>query len=94
MPHPLADKLTADHITTLIHNEDKRGLREHSLSVWGRAYTLAYLLIGIGTLFGLYFVIGKNNIDLFKQILGYLGTFGAGFAAGWGYNAFKRQSIR
>ena len=90
IPHPLADKLTSDHITTLIEKDDKQAARKHSLSVWGRVYTLIYLMIGISTLFALYVVVGKDNIDLFKKILVYFATFGSGFAAGWGYNTFKR----
>ena len=90
MPHPLADRLTPNHITALIDNDDKKASREHSLSVWGRVYTLFYAVFGIATFFALYVVIGKDNLDLFNQILVYLGTFGAGFAAGWGYSAFKR----
>ena len=90
MPHPLADRLTPNHITALIDNDDKKASREHSLSVWGRVYTLFYVVSGIATFFALYVVIGKDNLDLFNQILVYLGTFGAGFAAGWGYSAFKR----
>ena len=90
MPHPLADRLTPNHITALIDNDDKKASREHSLSVWGRVYTLFYVVFGIAAFFALYEVIGKDNLDLFNQILVYLGTFGAGFAAGWGYSAFKR----
>ena len=90
MPHPLADKLSPHHIAALINNDDKKASREHSLSVWGRVYTLFYVVFGIAAFFALYEVIGKNNLDLFNQILVYLGTFGAGFAAGWGYSAFKR----
>ena len=86
----LVDKITPNHIEALIFNNSKKASREHSLSVWGRVYKLVYALLGIATFFTLYVVIGKDNLDLFNQILVYLGTFGAGFASGWGYSAFKR----
>ena len=90
MPHPLADRLSPHHIAALIDNGDKKALREHSLSVWGRVYTLVYAVLGIATFFALYVVIGKDNLAFFNQILIYLGTLGTGFASGWDYSAFKR----
>ena len=90
--NPVASKLTPAHIDKLIDNKEKQSQREDRRLASGRRYTLLYTALAVMAFFGLYLVVGREDPDLFKEILTYLGTFAAGCGVGFGYTLFKTWS--
>lgn len=87
IPNPIVNKLTPEHIDKIIDNDENVSKREDSLIRNSRIYTLGYTLLAIVAFLALYLIIGKDDPQLFKEILIYFGTFFAGFGVGWGYKA-------
>lgn len=89
MGNPIAKKVTAAHIDKLLDNGEAESKREHSYRERGRFFALAYVVISIVAFFVLAWMFGKSDPELFKQVLTFIVTFGAGFAGGWGINAAR-----
>lgn len=89
MGNPIAKKVTAAHIDKLLDNGEAESKREHSYRENGRFFALVYVVIAILAFFGLAWMFGKSDPELFKQVLTFIVTFGAGFAGGWGINAAR-----
>ncbi|MBN9885943.1 hypothetical protein [Salipiger abyssi] len=88
--NPVAEKVTPEHISQLIANDEADSVREYEERASSRRYTLVYVVLAILAFFVLAFTFAKDNPDLFKQILAFFATFGAGFGAGWGFTAAKQ----
>lgn len=89
MGNPIARKLTPEHIHKVLdygENESKREFKERGAARW---FALAYVLIGVGVFFAFAWMFGRSDPDLFKLVLTYVATFGAGFAGGWGLKAAR-----
>lgn len=89
MGNPIAKKVTSAHIDKLLDNGEAESKREHSYRESGRFFALAYVVIAIVAFFVLAWMFGKSDPELFKQVLTFIVTFGAGFAGGWGINAAR-----
>ena len=90
-PDPLIQKLTPQHVATLIEHSEKESKRDHKLLREGRIYTLVYALIAVLAFFGFALMFGHSNPALFTQVLVFLAPFGAGFAAGWGVSTLRNN---
>ena len=86
---PVLEKLTEDHITTLIENDSKNDGRIFEDSKADRRYRMAYILIGLlsfGLLTAYMMPIDK---ELYKQVIQLLIAVGGGFGAGYGYRRLQ-----
>lgn len=79
--NPIADKITPDHITTLINNSDESDKRDRSERKSERNYNLILVLIGIVFIgFLIVFLHSDMNllITIITAILSFVGGFGFG----------------
>lgn len=90
--NPISKKITSDHITKLIENDEKDSERGYKYQQTGRIYTLVYVVISIAAFFGLAYLFAKSDPELLRQILAFFATFAAGFGAGWGFTTAKASS--
>jgi len=89
-PHPIASKLTAEHITKMIEYSNQDSKRENEFSKRSQVFNVIYLLLGIGVLvFALIFL--ADNEDLLKDILLGALAFAGGIGTGYGYKAMKSK---
>ncbi len=89
MPNPLAAKITPEHIDKIIECDDKESDRHHELITGERRYNMAYTVLAIIAFFVLYLVVGRDDPALFKEVIIYFATFGAGFLGGWGFKSLR-----
>lgn len=89
--NPITKKVTSEHITQMIENDEKRSERNHSLKTSGRLFTFGYVVLAVVCFFGLAWMFGSTDKDLFKQIVGFFATFAAGFGAGWGFTVARKS---
>ncbi|MGB0949100.1 MAG: hypothetical protein ACPGU0_03210 [Marinirhabdus sp.] len=82
--NPLTEKITTEHITTLISNSDKNDKRDRQERKSERNYNLILILIGL-VFIGFLVVFLQTNIDLLitviTAILSFIGGFGFGKSA-------------
>ena len=91
--HPMADKITSEHIGDFIKNADRQDERQYQYSVGNRRYVLAGGVIGIVFILVLVFILLNFNkpLDLVIQILVGSGLLGGGFWGGYGYCKSKKE---
>ena len=87
--NPVLEKLTEDHITTLIENGSKNDGRILEDSKAERRYRMAYILIGLLSFGLLTAYILPLDKELYKQVIQLLVAFGGGFGAGYGYRRLQ-----
>lgn len=79
--NPLAEKITSDHITTLITNSDTSDLRDREERKSERNYNLLLIIIGL-VFIGFLIVFLQKNLNLLitiiTAILSFIGGFGFG----------------
>ena len=92
--NPLLNKMTPEHISTLLENsdrEDERGYKAYKFSNYIR---LVFVVIGIGVFIFLV-VFLKENVSLLNQLLTYTLPFLIGLAGGFGLGrSTKPRDIR
>jgi hypothetical protein len=82
-PHPLFDKFTSDHVTSLLHNFDEADKRDRNERGSVRRYDLLILfllLLFIGFL--VVFLVSANQLELLKYLASAILGFGGGFGLG------------
>ena len=82
--HPLFDKLSEGHITTILELSGKDDERTFEYSKADRRYRMAYTVIGLIALGLLTFYMVPADTELYKQVLQLLIAAGGGFGAGYG----------
>ncbi|NLP59395.1 YrzE family protein [Lutibacter sp. B1] len=86
--NPIADKITPDHITTLISNSDENDKRDRVERKSERNYNL--ILIVIGLLFiGFLIVYLQSNLSLLITII----TAILSFIGGFGFGKSQKSSV-
>lgn len=81
--NPIAEKINADHIFTMLANAENKRIREDEADKSRRLYQFAYFLIGLLAIIGLvvFFTLTDNRDLIAAIITGALGFLG-GLAAG------------
>jgi len=92
MGNPIARKVTAEHIDKVLDHNEAENRREFQYRGAGRWFALAYVLISVVVFFLFAWMFGRSDPELFKLVLTYVATFGAGFAGGWGVKAARGGS--
>jgi hypothetical protein len=82
--NPVFDKITTDHVTTIIQQAGDNSVRESAHRFSARKYQLAYVIIGVVAILTL---VQMGHAELAIPILAAL----VGFAGGFGYGQSKRQ---
>lgn len=79
--NPIADKITPEHITTLIRNSDESDKRDRFERKSERSYNLILIMIGLAFI-GFLIVFLQSNMNLLitiiTAILSFIGGFGFG----------------
>lgn len=90
--HPILKKLTSEHVTNLINNDEKASIREceerkdirkNSLLIFGSILLSIIFLCVFFTL--------TNNKDTLYEILKIIGAFAGGFGAGFGVSTYYKK---
>jgi len=81
VPNPIMDKITSDHITTLIKNADTHDQRDRRERVGIRYFQLAIIIIVL-VFIGLLVYVFKDNKDVMIGLISGLMGFGGGFGIG------------
>jgi len=89
-PSPLLEKLTPEHIDSLIEGSREENARDYSLVSSSRWFRLAYVIIGVGLFLFVTYFFGQSNESLYVDIIKMLALFGGGFGAGFGFRAKKK----
>lgn len=89
VPNPIAKQVKPEHIGKLLDYNEEESKRNFALRKQGRLFGAFYVLCAIAVFFGLAWMFGRSDPELFKLILTYAATFGAGFAGGWGVKAAR-----
>lgn len=82
---PIADKITPEHITTLITNSDESDKRDRSERKSERNYNLILVLIGL-VFIGFLIVFLQSNMNLLITIITAILSFVGGFGFGKSQN--------
>ena len=88
---PYMDKIGPEHITKIIDSGNQAAEREFRDRAYKRRYYGAYTLAGIAILVFFTFTIGKDNPNLYYEILKVLVSLGIGFAGGYGIGTRRRS---
>lgn len=89
LPSPLLEKLTPEHIDSLIEGSREEDARDYSLESSSRWFKLTYALFAVGLFVFLTIFFGQKNESLYVDIIKMLALFGGGFGAGFGFRAKK-----
>ena len=81
--NPIFQRVTSEHVTSIIANVEKDNVREHDASTSQRRYQFAYFLLGTVFAVGLivFFTVSDNR-DLIAPIVTAVAGFLGGLAAG------------
>ncbi len=85
-PNPLAEKVTSEHIGTVLTNVDKKDERAHkerNQIRWFIITTMLFVFVFVGFLI----VFLKDSPDLLVPIIASIFSFIGGFAGGYGYKS-------
>ena len=88
-PSPLLEKLTPEHITSLIEGSREENTRDYSLVSSSRWFRLTYVIIGVGMFLFLTYFFGQSNESLYQDIIKMVVLFVGGFGAGLGFRSKK-----
>lgn len=81
--NPVLRRITSDHITQLIGNDEARSRREAEAEKSGRRYQFTYFIITIAVvLFLVVFFTFQQRTDLITAVLTGIAGLGAGFGLG------------
>gem|GEM_PF-4027886 len=83
---PVASKLTDDHITSLIDNEETNAARDFWSGVVRTVSLLLVLLIVLGFVFLFTYMFSTSNADLVEKVLIGVVSFAGGIGTGLGAN--------
>lgn len=89
-PSPLLEKLTPEHISSLIEGSMEENVRDYSLITSSRWFRLAYVLMGVGMFIFLTYFFGQSNESLYQDIIKMVVIFVGGFGVGLGFRSKKR----
>jgi len=90
--HPFLKKLTSEHITNLIDNDEKanirgcderKDIRKSNLMIFGSILVFVIFICVFFTL--------TNNKDTLYEILKIMGAFAGGFGAGFGVSTYYKK---
>lgn len=83
--NPIADKITPEHITTLIRNSDESDKRDRFERKSERSYNLILIMIGLAFI-GFLIVFLQSNMNLLITIITVILSFIGGFGFGKSQN--------
>ena len=80
----VADKITSDHITTVLGHFGKSQENDHIEGKGARWERVAYVSLGVIVFLFLTIFVMPRDTDTYKQMLQWLGIFSAGGVGGYG----------
>ena len=89
--NPIAEKVTAQHITDVIGLSGRRLDREFEDRKHSRMVFVLFAAFAVAILVGFsIFLAVQGMTDLLQEVIKGLVIFGGGFGAGYGFSAFRR----
>ena len=92
MQNPIVNKITSEHITQIINNNESQSQRTYEAQNTGRKYSLGYALLGSLLLSAFAYITIPSNPEFFEQILETIITLVIGGVGGWGLSEYRRRS--
>lgn len=86
-PHPLADKITPEHIAQIITAEEGADKRRYQNTVAARRYGFAYAVLFVLLFIFLTLFLVQADKELYSKALGVFAIFVGGFGSGYGVKA-------
>ena len=84
--NPIFQRITSDHVSSIIDNRENESIREHEADKSRRKYQFWYFLIAICVVVGLILLfITTDNRDMITPLLAAI----AGFLGGLGFQRFR-----
>jgi len=90
-PHPIFDKMTAEHVDKFLDYSHEDEVNEYSLARFNKWFHLGYIVLAALFLGFLIVYLTPTNKDLLTDILRILLAFGGGFGAGFGAKGFLER---
>ena len=89
--HPVFDKFEPEHVSQFLeHSRESRKDKERYRR-GGRWFNLVYVLILVVVFIFLTIYLLPEHRDIYLEILTAIAAFGAGFAGGYGFKAWREQ---
>ena len=90
--HPFLKKLTSEHITNLINNDEKSGIREcdDRRDIRKNNNMILWSILGFIIFVCIFFTL-TNNKDTMFEILKIIAAFAGGFGAGYGISSYNKK---
>lgn len=88
VPPQLIEKITGDHISTILELSEKDDQRAFEDIKSGRQFTLVYVLIFCFLFVFLTIYLVSQDVELYKEILKILVVFGGGLGSGYGLKSY------
>lgn len=86
--NPLAEKITKEHISSMIENAEKGSVRAHK-SQW---FNLAYIVLCLAFLVFIFIYLPTIDKALFEQIIKVLIVFAGGVGTGLGVSKYRQSN--
>jgi hypothetical protein len=94
MSHPIVEKLTPEHITTILqHGNEQDGRDFQSAGYIRRYFFLTLVLFVVLFVFLTVYFVGQGKVDLYFKVLSYFGTFVAGLLGGFGGGSIVKDYL-
>lgn len=86
VPSPLLKKINEEHISKILDIAAKGDEREFDDAQSSKKYDLIYVLIASGLFVFATIFLANKDIELYKEVLKFLGIYLAGVGSGYGIN--------
>jgi predicted PurR-regulated permease PerM len=90
LPNPIANKLTPEHITSIIESSRDDDKRQFQDTLYSRFFNLGYVVIAC-VIFIFLVVFLKSEPEMLKDILKVFTGMIAGFGAGYAVKGYKKD---
>ncbi|RMD89363.1 MAG: hypothetical protein D6813_10765 [Calditrichaeota bacterium] len=83
-PPQFYDKITSEHINKLIEYSEKDDERSYNYAKTSRLFNFLYIIIAVSLFLFLTIFFGKDNQEIYLEIIKFLAVFAGGFGIGYG----------
>lgn len=88
MTNPLHEKITEDHISSIIANSEKESVRHYSQQKMRHVINFVIFLVAV-SVFAILLIIFRNHMSDIRDLLTHLVALAAGAYGGYGYGMSK-----